>query len=201
MNDRSPDPVVTASESRCFDFHDASIFSVAKTENDAILYGMARVQVSEEQVQARYNRDLVDRAAALTRQREEALAKEAQVRSELIARRDQLRTQLAEIDRALAMLGESSGENTINFLEKNTRGDVPALIRAILATNSHGVTSVQIARIAEEQGRPFQPVELHSTLSRMVRTAELIATGKPRERVYRLAAPKDLEKEGTEKGE
>jgi multidrug efflux pump subunit AcrA (membrane-fusion protein) len=162
---------------------------------------MARVRVSEEQAQAQYNRDLVDRATTLARQREEALAKEAQVRSELIARRDQLRTQLAEVERALAMLGESPGESAFNSVEVNTRGDVPALIRAILATNSHGVTSVQIAKIAEEQGRPFQPVELHSTLSRMVRTGELIATGKPRERVYRLAAQKDSGTEGTTKGE
>jgi hypothetical protein len=132
---------------------------------------MARVRVSEEQAQAQYNRDLVDRATTLARQR------------------------------ALAMLGESPGESAFNSVEVNTRGDVPALIRAILATNSHGVTSVQIAKIAEEQGRPFQPVELHSTLSRMVRTGELIATGKPRERVYRLAAQKDSGKEGTTKGE
>lgn len=197
MNDQPPESVATTSEGRCSNFQDASIFCLARAEDDGIIAGMARVRVSEEQAQALYNRDLVDRATALARQREEALAKEAQVRSKLIARRDQLRTQLAEVERALAMLGESPSESTI----MNTRGDVPALIRAILATNLHGVTSVQIAKIAEEQGRPFQPVKFHSTLSRMVRTGELIATGKPRERVYRLATQKDSGKDSVEKGE
>lgn len=126
--------------------------------------------------------DLMERAETVARRREEIFREEAEIRRGLEAKRDDLRAQLRKVEDMLAKLTKSSDKPA-----EDRYGAVPELIRTILRLHPGGLTAVQIGDVAREQGRPLSSGELHSTLSRMVKTGDLKVAGKPRSRVYSFA--------------